>query len=100
MMQFIDGLWDNIKSSVLLHHPSTLDTACALSQLQEEVLEPTRLDVRKPIYAWGSTPLQHTKSLPRPPPTEKPLLDVSKRPHTRRTCSMNDKHSSLKAYFG
>jgi hypothetical protein len=50
-LHFIDVLKNTIKSNVLLHRPSTLDTTGALAQLQEEVMEPTRSDVRKPVYA-------------------------------------------------
>jgi hypothetical protein len=36
--RFIDGLRDEIKAVLLVHRPSTLDTACVLAQLQEEAL--------------------------------------------------------------
>jgi hypothetical protein len=31
--RFIDGLCDEIKVVLLVHHPSTLDTTCVLAQL-------------------------------------------------------------------
>jgi hypothetical protein len=34
-MRFVDGLQDDIKSMVMIHHPSTLDTMCALALVQE-----------------------------------------------------------------
>ena len=36
--RFIDGLQDNIRSVVLVHRPASLDAACSLALLQEEVL--------------------------------------------------------------
>jgi hypothetical protein len=30
-MRFVDGLTEDIKSIVMIHHPATLDTACALA---------------------------------------------------------------------
>lgn len=36
--RFIDGLKHEIKSIVIIQRPSSLDTACSLAMLQEEVL--------------------------------------------------------------
>jgi len=36
-LRFIDGLNDELKSSVLVQRPKDLDTACVLARLQEEV---------------------------------------------------------------
>jgi hypothetical protein len=82
-MRFIDGLKDTIKSSVLLHRPATLDSACALAQLQEEVMEPSRSDARKSFYARGSS-IQQPLPLPRPPPSDRLPTDGGKRPQTPR----------------
>ena len=38
----IDGLRDDIRSTVLVQCPADLDDACSLSLLQEEAVEPTR----------------------------------------------------------
>jgi hypothetical protein len=37
---FVDGLRDDIRVVITMHHPSTLDIACTLALLQEEVAEP------------------------------------------------------------
>jgi hypothetical protein len=67
--RFIDGLCDDIKSVLLVHHPSTLDTACVLAQLQDEALglnkrPPRRYDAA-PAY---KPPWQGVVALPPPPP--------------------------------
>lgn len=36
-MRFVDGLCDDIRSAVIIHRPSSIDTACSLTLLQEEV---------------------------------------------------------------
>ncbi|XP_072151238.1 uncharacterized protein [Setaria viridis] len=57
--RFIDGLRDDIRSTVLVQRPSTLDTACTLALLQEEVADPyKRRDWRRPEPGFP----------PRPPP--------------------------------
>jgi hypothetical protein len=92
-LRFIDGLKDTIKSNVLLHRPSTLDTVGVLAQLQEEVMEPTRSDFRKPVYTRGPSPAQHPLPLPRPPAPAKFTSEAG-----NGTRSTDDKLSSLKAY--
>ena len=48
-IRFMDGLRDDIRSTVLVQHPSTLDTACSLALLQEEVAGPVhKRDPRRP----------------------------------------------------
>jgi hypothetical protein len=87
-MRFIDGLKPAIKSNVLLQRSSTLDTACTLAQLQEEVLEPVRPNARRSLYSRGTNNTPQPLPLPRPP-----APDTAPRPG-----SMDDKFSSLKAY--
>jgi len=36
--RFVDGLKDEIRAIVLVHRPSSMDVACSLALLQEEVL--------------------------------------------------------------
>jgi hypothetical protein len=38
--RFLDGLRDDIKSVVMIEHPLSLDTACALVLVQEEAADP------------------------------------------------------------
>jgi hypothetical protein len=66
---FIDGLRDDIKFVLLVHRPSTLDTACVLAQLQDETLglnkyPPQHYDAA-PAYkpTWPGA-----MALPLPPP--------------------------------
>jgi hypothetical protein len=48
-MCFIDGLSDEIKLIVLVQRPRDMDTACSLTLLQEEVVEPPcKREYRKP----------------------------------------------------
>ena len=48
-IRFIDGLRDEIRSTVPVQRPPTLDTACSLAKLQEEVADPARRrDSRRP----------------------------------------------------
>lgn len=38
-MKFVDGLRDDIKSTIMVQRPSNLDTACSLALVQEETAE-------------------------------------------------------------
>lgn len=46
-LRFIDGLKDEIKSAVMIQHPSSWDTASVLARLQEEIVEPARGGISK-----------------------------------------------------
>jgi hypothetical protein len=70
---FIDGLHDEIKSVVLVQRPSTLDTACVLAQLQEEVLGSAKRNYRRIEVGSASWP-EWTRGLPLPPPPPKPAV--------------------------
>lgn len=66
--RFIDGLRDEIKAVVLVQRPSSLDTACVLSLLQEEALSVIRRPFRRAEHmkpGW-------TGALPLPAPPLKP----------------------------
>lgn len=69
-MKFIDGLQDEIKSSVLVQRPSDLDTACVLARLQEEVAEQGKrklLGQFKPDYSAPKPVFRFPLPLPPPP---------------------------------
>ena len=57
--RFVDGLRDDNRSAVHMQHPSTVDAACVLALLQEELVDPCR---RKSV----------SKSLPMLPPATAP----------------------------
>jgi hypothetical protein len=40
--RFVDGLYDEIKTMVMIHRLSTFDTACAFGLVQEEVVDSGR----------------------------------------------------------
>jgi hypothetical protein len=47
-MRFVDGLKEDIKSIVMIQHPTSFDSACALALVQEEAVESSRKkDYRK-----------------------------------------------------
>ena len=61
-MRFVDGLRADIRAVVHLQRPATLDTACMLALLQEELVDPgRRRDVRRP------EPFTFAKAVPRGP---------------------------------
>jgi hypothetical protein len=61
-MRFVDGLRDDIRQVVHMHRPSTLDSACSLALLQEEMLHSgQRRDCRRP------DPYMGVKHVPRGP---------------------------------
>jgi len=61
-MRFVDGLRADIRAAVHLQRPTTLDAACMLALLQEELVEPgRRRDVRRP------EPFTFAKAAPRGP---------------------------------
>lgn len=48
-MRFIDGLREDVKSTVLVQRPRNVDAACALSLLQDEVVKPcTKKEYKRP----------------------------------------------------
>lgn len=68
-MRFVNGLRADIRSDVHMQCPTTLDTACTLALLQEELEDPTmHLEVRRPepftfakVQARGPCRLIHSK---------------------------------------
>ena len=67
---FINGLRDEIKAVVLVQHPSTLDTACILAQLQEEAMGAIKRPYRRVDVLPGQKPAWPAP-LPLPPPPPK-----------------------------
>lgn len=93
--RFIDGLRDDIRSIVLVHRPASLDSACSLALLQEEVGDSARRrDFRRPDTGFPSrTPPRGPLPLPPPPrPDNSPVAAPAE------AKSPTDKFSALRAY--
>lgn len=98
-MRFVDGLKDDIRSVVALHHPISFDTAASLALLQEEVSSKNR-DAKKPEF---SVMHKNTPRGPHPLPVP-PLLDkqpLSMLPEEKKLCegkSPEEKLAALRAF--
>ena len=97
VQRFIDGLRDDIKAVVLVQRPSSLDTACVLAQLQEEVTAP-----RKPFH-WLDAPPQFKSSTvgahPLPLPPIKPAAAAETRPpDPMKPTTAEDKYQALREH--
>jgi hypothetical protein len=69
-MRFVDGLRPDIRNVVHLQRPASLDTACVLALLQEELVDPgRRRDVRRlEPFTFARAPVRGPMPLPPPPP--------------------------------
>lgn len=98
--RFVDGLRDDIKVVVTIHHPATLDTVVSLALLQDEVAEPVkRREFRRPDPSTFSRPYAKGPLLLPPPPVSDKLgqgTDDKRLQSTGR--STDDKWASLKAF--
>lgn len=100
-MRFVDGLKDDIKAAVHLQRPATLDTACVLALLQEELAEPGRKrDFHQHGVGFSSrTPFKGPLPLPLPPKPDKAIRFSSTAPaDERKGRGIDDKLAALKAY--
>lgn len=79
VQRFIEGLRDDIKAVVLLQRPTSLDTACVLARLQEEVSVPRRPLRRMDGNQSFKYPTAGAHPLPLPP--VKPAGGVENRPN-------------------
>jgi len=93
--RFIEGLRDDIKSVLLVHRPSTLDTACVLAQLQEEALATTRKPFRRYDHTSMAKPTW-SGALALPSPPQKQAEGDPKRP-AHHPPSVEDKFKALRA---
>jgi hypothetical protein len=101
---FVDGLRDDIRSTVLVQRPSSFDTACTLALLQEEVGDPyRRRDTRRPEPGFSPRPPPRASlPLPTPPridksPASNPVVAESS-PLKDSSKFQGDKFASLRAY--
>lgn len=104
-IRFLDGLRDDIRSVVQVQRPSTLDTACSLALLQEEVAGPaSRRDARRPDagFQWRPPPPKGPLPLPAPPRVDKPpapsLVSADDKHAADPGKQSVDKFAALKAY--
>ena len=83
-IRFVDGLRSDIRASVLVQRPSTLDSACSLALLQEEISRCVRVFHQQdtPLVACFSAKGPH--SLPALPIANK--QDVHILPEEKKIC--------------
>jgi transposase InsO family protein len=100
-MRFVDGLRDDIRQAVHMHRPSTLDSACSLALLQEEMAESGKhWNVRRTDQYGG---IKHVPRgpphLPPPPRPDKPVLPGHPPViEGRRGRGVDDKLTALRDY--
>jgi hypothetical protein len=102
-MRFVDGLRDDIRSMVMIQHPPTYDSACALALVQEEAVESSH---RKEFKRYE--PISHRMAhrsalpLPLPPKSDKGVVpssvDDKRTTEAARARSPDDKVWALKQY--
>jgi hypothetical protein len=75
-MRFVDGLRDDICQAVHMHRPSTLDSACSLTLLQEEMAESDKhWNIRRNDQYVGAKHVPRgPPHLPSPPHLDKPVI--------------------------
>jgi hypothetical protein len=103
-MRFIDGLKDELKSSVLIQRPQDLDTAYTLAQLQKELYDISgkKRDFKK-VDSYSSKPYFKTV-VTAPAPAFKqnrnagPSSEDRRMTESARASSTDDKWRSLKAF--
>jgi hypothetical protein len=101
--RFVDGLRPEIRNVVHLQRPPTLDTACVLALLQEELVDPTRWhDVRQlEPFSFAKAPVRGPMPLPSPPPClerpERPA-PAAAAPAERRGRGVDDRINTLRDY--
>jgi len=91
-----DGLCDEIKAVILVHRPSTLDTACVLAQLQEEALAASKQLFRRYDHTLVAKPVW-PGALALPPPPQKHADGDHKRPANNPHSNAEDKFRALRA---
>jgi hypothetical protein len=103
--RFIDGLREDIRAVVILHRPPTLDSACSLALLQEEVLlDFVPQESKKSDSSWSSktATVKHTNvsvgntSLHKAPSV--PTLANSKASDLAKPSYVEEKMQSIKNY--
>jgi hypothetical protein len=102
-MRFVDDLRADIRAAVNLQRPATLDTACMLALLQEELVDPVRWrDIRRPEpFTFAKAAPRGPMPLPLPPPRperqDKPAAPGAV-PNDRRGRGIESKLNTLRDY--
>ncbi|XP_035823161.1 uncharacterized protein [Zea mays] len=102
VQRFVDGLRSDIRAAIILQRPSSLDSACALALLQEEVAtSDRRLEHRRP--EWASSGKGYGKSSVPPFLTARPdktgaVIEETKPAEQHRARVLDDKLAALRAY--
>ncbi|WVZ88489.1 hypothetical protein U9M48_035006 [Paspalum notatum var. saurae] len=102
VQSFINGLRPEIRAAVFMQRPSTLDSACVLAMMQEEVVEANRrAEYRKPegngtlSKSWKGAP--HPQ-LPARPGVGAATAEELKRTDNDRGQARDDKLAALRAF--
>jgi hypothetical protein len=102
VQRFVDGLRSDIRAIVLLQRPSSVDTACVLALLQEEVAMPEkRMEFRRPsVPVLNSSLGKQPLPLPLPPRGDRNVSLADDVNHTEpsRIRASDDKMAGLHAY--
>ncbi|CAN6166061.1 unnamed protein product [Urochloa humidicola] len=100
-LRFIDGLRDEIKSTILVQRPQDLDSACVLAQIQEEVGDPyKKKEVRRQDY-YSKPAYKSPLPLPPPPKLDKPITSAAQDRRgleAARNKSAEDKWASIRSF--
>jgi hypothetical protein len=102
-MCFVDGLHDDIKSTIMIQRPSTLDYACALAMVQEEAADSNKVKESR-RYEPSSNRVVHRSvmALPVPPKVDKSLSSTGaedrRATNAARAPSADDKMRALQQY--
>lgn len=100
-MRFVDGLRDDIRQAVHMHRPSTLDTACSLALLQEEMIDSCARSLGRKMEAFGTGKYVPRGPLPPQPPPRPDKLAPGPAvppPEDRRIRGVEDKLATLRNY--
>jgi hypothetical protein len=98
----VDGLEDEIRVVVLVHHPSSLDAACSLTLLQEEVLSnSSSTESHSGAHSGPRTrPFKPNWTAPGPPKAQPhaPVPTADKTLETSKLPGIKEKLQSVKNY--
>jgi hypothetical protein len=101
-MRFVDGLKDDVKSMVMIQRPITLDDACGLALVQEEVVEFGRKKGYGCLDSTSNRMSQRHASSYSLPKWDKPVgqsaIEEVHQTKSAKVGSIDDKFRALKQY--